>query len=284
MKRNNLIKRIAAAALFLICILVLASCGGNGNAAEEENPLDAGTYDDDGNWVQLAWYPDAKMNDLQDDLWTEENGFRKYKGSGYTTHTAIDVSSGQDVIDWQAVKNAGVEYAIMRVGFRTYGSGIIKTDECCYWNLKEAKKVGLKTGVYFFTQALNEQEAEEEAQFVLDMIRDVELDLPIFYDTESINYDTARTDSLSGEQLTKNAIAFCEYIKSAGYTPGIYANQMWLCNHMDLMQLEQYEIWLAKYAEKLNYPYELMAWQYTSEGKVDGISGVVDMDVIIEKK
>ena len=284
MKRH--IRKKAAALLSLLCAIVfllplLSACGGGAEAAE--NPLDAGAYDADGKFIQLAWYPDAKMNNLNDKDFVKENGYFVYKGAGRRSMICIDVSSNQDVIDWEKVKAAGVEAAIMRAGYRTYGSGIIKTDETFYWNMKHAKEAGIKTGVYFFTQAVDEAEAEEEAQFVLDMLTPFQPDLPIYYDSEEINYDNARTDSLSGEQLTANAIAFCEYIKKAGYEPGVYANQMWLCNKMDLMQLEKYKIWLAKYADELNYPYEIEAWQYSSEGNVDGISTVVDMNVYLEK-
>ncbi len=269
--------------IILASILAFSACGSRGEAQPEENPLDAGSFDADGNFIQLAWYPDADMNDLNDEDWENEDGFMVYKGKGYRSYKAIDVSSNQDVIDWEKVKAAGVEYAIMRAGYRTYGSGIIKTDECFYWNMKQAEKAGVKTGVYFFSQAVSEAEAEEEAQFVLDMLSAFDVDLPIYYDTEAITYDSARTDALSGEELTANAIAFCEYIKKAGYTPGIYANQMWLCNTMDLMQLQQYDIWLAKYADELNYPYEIQAWQFSSEGHVDGIGPAVDLDVILKR-
>ena len=269
--------------MVLALLLIAGLCACSGKADPEVNPLDAGAYDADGNFIQLAWYPNAIMNDLDDSEWVKEDGFMVYKGSGYETHKAIDVSSNQDVIDWDAVKAAGVEYAIMRAGYRTYGSGVIKTDELCYWNLKQAKKAGIKVGVYFFSQAINTEEAEEEAQFVLDLIHHTELDLPIYYDTEEINYDSARTDSLTGEELTANALAFCAYIEEAGYTPGIYGNQMWLCNKLNLLELQKYDIWLAKYAEELNYPYEIQAWQFSSEGRVDGINTAVDLDVIIEK-
>lgn len=283
MRKRRFLKLMAGVCLAAV-LLSVSACGSK-EKEETENPLEAGAYDAEGNFLQLAWYPDAKMNDIDDARWGKnEDGFLVYEGKGYKSYVAIDVSSNQEVIDWEKVKAAGVDYAIMRAGYRTYGSGIIKTDECCYWNLKEAKKAGVKTGVYFFSQAVNKREAEEEAQFVLDMIGTFKLDLPVYYDTEEITYDTARTDDLTGKQLTDNAVAFCEYIKKAGYEPGIYANQMWLCNQLDLLRLEDYGIWLAKYAEELNYPYEIEAWQYSSEGHVDGIGPAVDLDVILVRK
>lgn len=282
MKRRPYAFRCISVTLLVLLIIGLCACGIRRDA-EVVNPLDAGAYDAEGNFIQLAWYPNAKMNSLDDADWSKENGFMEYHGNDYRTYPAIDVSSNQDVINWTEVKNEGIEYAIMRVGYRTYGSGVIKSDELCYWNLKQAKAAGLKVGVYFFTQAINEEEAEEEAQYVLDQIQPFQLDLPIYYDTEEINYDTARTDNLSGEELTRNALAFCRYIENAGYTPGIYGNQMWLCNKLDLMELEQYDIWLAKYAEELNFPYEISGWQFSSEGRIDGIPTAVDLDVIIEK-
>ena len=282
MKKRNYLRRAVLAAFLVLLLAVLSGCAAK--RAEVENPLDAGAYDSEGNFIQLAWYPNAKMNSMEDSDWKKVNGFLEYQGSGYRTYPAIDVSSNQDVINWELVKKAGVEYAIMRAGYRTYGSGIIKTDEIGYWNLKQAKNAGIKVGVYFFTQAVNPEEAEEEARFVLDQIAPFELDLPIFYDTEEINYDSARTDSLTGEELTENALAFCRYIENAGYRAGIYGNQMWLCNKLDLTALEGYAIWLAKYTEELNYPYEIMAWQYSSDGRVEGIPTAVDLDVIIEKQ
>lgn len=275
--------------LVLVSVFSLAACGAekvkrSTKTDNIENPLDAGAYDGNGNFIQLDWYPDAKMNDLDDTLFKTENGFMTYTGKGYGSGIAIDVSSNQGIIDWPTVKAAGVEYAIIRVGYRTYGSGIIMIDEYAYYNLKEASKAGIKLGVYVFSQAVNAEEAEEEAQFALDMVKPYELALPIYYDTEEINYDTARTDVLTGEEHAANAIAFCEYVKKAGYTPGIYGNQMWLCNKMNLYDLEGYGIWLAKYEKELNYPYEIEAWQYSSEGHVNGIGGVVDLDVILARK
>lgn len=288
MKRKFFWRKAGLFVCLLLLFSALAGCGAKEPEPEEppaeENPLDAGTFDSNGNLIKLAWYPDAKMNSLDDAKWIHEDGFMVYQGSGYRTHKAIDVSSNQGEIDWEAVKAAGVEYAIVRAGYRTYGGAILTKDELCLSYLEGAKEAGIKVGVYFFSQAVDTEEAEEEARFTLDILEGMDLDLPIYCDTEEITYDTARTDHLSGEQLTQNALAFCKVIKQAGYTPGIYGNQMWLCNKMDLMELEEYDIWVAKYTEELNYPYELQAWQYSSEGRVEGIDTVVDLDVIIEKE
>lgn len=288
--KRRLLGIVLLVLLLVAAAMPLSSCGVEKKVKRStktddiENPLDAGVYDSNGNFIQMDWYPDAKMNDLDDTKFRTENGFVIYTGEGYQSAIAIDVSSNQGIIDWNAVKAAGVEYAIIRLGYRTYGSGIIMTDEFGYYNMKEAAKAGIKLGVYVFSQAISIEEAEEEAQFALDMVKPFELDLPIYYDTEEINYDVARTDKLSGEEHAANAIAFCDYIKKAGYTPGIYGNQMWLCNKMNLYDLEQYSIWLAKYEKELNYPYEIEAWQYSSEGHVDGIGSVVDLDVILTRK
>lgn len=277
-------KTYVRAALFIGILLLTTVFSACGKEEVVENPLDAGTFDANGNFIQLNWFPKAKMNSFDDAQWITENGFRLYGGKEYRSYVGIDVSSNQQVVDWDRVKAAGVDYAIMRAGYRTYGSGVIMADEFCYWNLLEAKRVGIKVGVYFFSQAIDEEEAKQEAKFVIDTIGHCDLDLPIYYDTEEITYDTARTDNLSGEQFTDNAIAFCEAIKKAGYEPGIYANQMWLCNKLDYMRLEKYNIWLAKYADVLNYPYAIEAWQYSNEGQVDGIGPVVDLNIIFEKK
>lgn len=199
----------------------------------------------------------------------------------------IDVSKYQYNIDWESVAEAGVEFAIIRVGYRGYGAaGNMRVDDYFEANLAGAKAAGLDVGVYFFTQAITEEEAAAEANFVLDALDDAELDLPVYFDIESISYDTGRLDAadLTPEQHTRNCEVFCETIKAAGYDAGIYANTYWLTNELDADYLEaRYPIWFANYKNKTPYQGEYHIWQYTSEAQIPGIEGYTDRNVMYSR-
>lgn len=213
------------------------------------------------------------------------NGIIKYEDSQYTSRFGIDVSKYQGKINWKKVKNAGAEFAILRIGYRGYGkSGNIKEDTCFFQNFKGAKEVGLDVGVYFFSQAVNEKEAIEEAQYVLKMLDGEKLQMPIVYDPEHILNDTARTDDVTGEQFTKNAIAFCETIRKAGYEPMVYANMLWEAYEFTMSDLAGIPIWYADYELLPQSPYEFSMWQYSQAGKIDGVSGSVDFNIQFVKR
>ncbi len=198
------------------------------------------------------------------------------------SNIGVDVSEWQENIDWVKVKESGVNYAILRVGFRGYGSGRIVEDASFRENVVAAKAAGLKVGVYFFSCALNTQEAVEEASAVLNMIAGYGIDYPIVIDIETIEGSTDRANSfnyMSANERTKIAIAFCETIKSAGYTPMVYSFKSWLEHGMYASELEQYLIWLAHIGvSQTSYAGRYDMWQYTWTGTVPGISGGVDMN------
>lgn len=191
----------------------------------------------------------------------------------------IDASAYQGDVDWPTVRAAGIEFAILRVGYRGYGkSGKLVKDEYLEKNLKGAAEAGIDIGVYFFSQAVNTQEAEEEAQFVLDAIKDYEIDLYVVYDWEYIS-DTARTANVDPRTLTDCSIAFCEKISAAGYTPMVYFNSYQAKHMMHLSELKQYDFWLAMYTDRMTFPYKVKMWQYTDSGRVPGIQGNVDINL-----
>ena len=195
----------------------------------------------------------------------------------------VDVSHHQGDIDWDAVKSAGYDFAILRIGYRGYGKeGTLNQDREFENYYKGARDAGLMVGVYFFAQAINEDEAKEEADFVLEILSGRELDLPVVYDPESILDDEARTDDVSGEQFTANTGVFCETIAADGYKPMIYANMLWEAFELDLEQLSEYPLWYADYEPVPQTPYDFVIWQYTNEGSVPGISGVCDLDIWIK--
>lgn len=202
----------------------------------------------------------------------------------YTYRLGIDVSSFQGEVDWKKVKEAGIEFAIIRLGYRGYGqAGDLCVDKQFERNIQNAQAEGLDVGVYFFAQAINEEEAVQEAEFVLQYLEGYDLQLPVVYDPESILDDTARTDDVTGEQFTKNTLAFCERIEEAGYEAMVYSNMLWEAYQFDLKQLSEYPIWYADYEELPQTPYRFSFWQYTNTGRVDGVTGDVDLDIQLIK-
>lgn len=209
-------------------------------------------------------------------------GRMTYSDSSVKTYTGIDVSVFQGDIDWDAVKNDGIDFVMLRVGYRGYGQkGIMGKDDKFDSNYEGAKKAGLKVGAYFFSQATNESEAREEAAFVLDAVRDCPLDYPIAYDWEFVDNGEARTNGMTSEDITVCAKAFCEAIKSAGKVPVIYFNCETGYFNYDLPQVKDYGFWLAEYYDTPSFYYNYKMWQYSKTGSVDGISGDVDMNISI---
>lgn len=188
----------------------------------------------------------------------------------------IDVSKHNGSIDWNAVKNSGVNYVIIRCGYRGSATGVLVEDEKFRSNIKGAAAAGLKVGVYFFSQAVNEVEAVEEASLALDLIRSYNLSYPVYMDVESAN---GRADGLDAGTRTKVIQAFCEVIRDGGYTAGVYANRTWLGSKMNVGALGNYKIWLAQYAATPTYNGRYEMWQYSSKGRIAGISGDVDLNI-----
>ena len=197
----------------------------------------------------------------------------------------VDVSTWQDTIDWNKVKAAGVEFVMIRAGFRGYGSGLLVEDNKFLTNLRGAKAAGLRVGVYFFSQAITEVEGVEEASMVISLIRKYgySLEYPITIDSELSGAagNTGRADNLSRAQRTAVCVAFCETVRNAGYSPMIYASKSWFENNLSVGSFSNYKIWLAHYTTNgapSSYTGRYEMWQYTSRGSVNGIAGNVDMN------
>lgn len=206
-----------------------------------------------------------------------------YDNEKWISHKGIDVSKYQEEIDWEQVATDDVEYAFIRLGIRGYTKGEILEDENFEDNIKGALRNDIAVGVYFFTQAVSLEEAEEEAQYVLDALEPYRVDYPVVIDVEAVSNANARTKDLTKEERTQYCIAFCEKIREAGYTPMIYGNLKTFMLMLDLEQLEDYEKWVAFYDEPLYYPYAFKVWQYTDEGSVAGIEGKVDLNISFEE-
>lgn len=195
------------------------------------------------------------------------------------TARGIDVSKFQGSIDWNAVKADGITFAIIRCGYRGYGSGALVEDSTYRANIRGAINAGLKVGVYFYSQATNEAEAVEEASMVLSLVSGYSLPLGVYYDTEKVAGDTGRADGISAAQRTACAVAFCETIRNSGYSAGVYSYASWFYNSLNFANISKYNTWIAQYRDTLSFSYKYNIWQYTGSGHVNGISKPVDMNI-----
>ncbi len=208
----------------------------------------------------------------------DKTEIQRLQNTTANSKVGIDVSKWNGEIDWDKVKNAGVEYAIVRAGYRGSKSGSLVEDPLFAANMKGAAASGMPVGIYFFTQAVNEVEAVEEASVVLSLIRDYKIDYPVFIDTEGAG-GAGRADALDPETRTLVCEAFCRTIENAGYDAGVYASRNWYNNNLYTERLENYVIWLAEYRGVPLYQGYYRMWQYTSKGRIDGIDGNVDMNI-----
>lgn len=211
-----------------------------------------------------------------EDFGYDKNGYLTCLSGG--SIPGIDVSSYQGKIDWPAVKAGGIEFVIIRAGYRGYTSGTLHADERALQNIADAKAAGLKVGAYFFSQAVSAEEAREEARFVLDLLEGVELDLPMVYDWEYIS-ETARTGNMDPKTLTACMNAFCAEIDGSGFDPMVYFNVELTKTLLDVTKLTEYPLWLAMYSDQMTFPYKINFWQYSNTGRVPGIKGNVDLNL-----
>ena len=197
------------------------------------------------------------------------------QGSG---KNGIDVSSHQGNIDWASVKAAGINFAIIRVGYRGSQTGALVEDSCFKKNIQGATANGINVGVYFFTQATTEAEAVEEASMALTLCSGYNLSYPIFVDTEN-GSGAARANGLDKGTRTACVAAFCKTIANGGRKAGVYASKSWYNNKIDASAFSNYFIWVAQYNTTCNYKGKYNMWQYSSKGSVPGIKGNVDVNI-----
>jgi len=234
-------------------------------------------------WI---WY--TPLEGVEVNPWTEESfdtsgAAPVYRGTDYATRRGIDVSEHQHEIDWRQVAASGVDYAYIRLGRRGYTEGGLFEDPFFTRNFQGASDAGLDVGVYFFSQAVSVQEAIEEADFVLARLRGHTVHLPVVYDWEKITEPDARTLDVTAEVRTQCAIAFCETVKNAGYTPCVYFNRNLGYYGYDLSRLTDYEFWFA--LPEASYPsfyYAVDSWQYSFTETVPGIDYATDMSLRFE--
>lgn len=255
-------KRLIAAAIAVLVLLVfgIGSCV----ASPHQLPKDEFVTDKTYNW---------------DNLHNNDGRYSYVENGTVKSRVGVDVSEHQHYVDWHAVVNDGIEFAFIRVGNRGTSEGAIMADEYYNYNIDAAIAAGLDVGVYFFSQSVTEEEAIEEANYVLEKIRGKNLTYPVVYDHEPIPGTSSRADGLSVEQMTANARAFCETIEDAGYNVMIYGNSRDL-NRYNLSELSEWGVWLARYETSApDRSSGFSIWQYTNSGRVDGIDTAVDLNI-----
>jgi len=253
---------------------VLAACGQPAQSSQPET-TDAPTTE------ATAAATDAPSVSFKPEDFTADDAFLYYKETEtVTAENGIDLSSYSGDADWERVKAAGVRFAMVRLGGRGYGSeGALYADDRAVEYVQGAQAAGIKTGGYFFSQATTPEEAREEAAYCKQLLGDLTPDCPVAYDLESIKDDEARTDGMTVAQTTACARAFCDEIKSYGWTPMLYAGDAEMTAKYDMTQLSDCEIWYTEYAAAPQFPYTINMWQYSNTGAVDGIEGNVDLDI-----
>lgn len=236
---------------------------------------------DNNNYCFVERDPSLAMHPyLTENLSIGEDGeFVYYEDGQPVSHKGIDVSSFQGAINWQKVAADGVEFAIIRMGLRGFGNGRLVVDEYFEQNMRGALDAGLDVGVYFFTAAIDEAEAVEEAEFLLEAMEPFGIRCTVVIDIEDVNNKDARINDLTAEQRTDICVAFCERIKEAGYTPMIYGNLKSFIVMLELSRLEAYDKWFAAYTPYFYYPYDFEIWQYSESGSVDGVRDDVDLNI-----
>lgn len=229
---------------------------------------------------------DEILNTWENDSSKYSTAFSKYYHNpmfnDVVRRNAIDVSIFQYDIDWKKVKADGIDYAIIRIGGRYYGGGGLYPDDYFEKNYKEARAAGVKVGIYFYSQAKNEEEAREEVDYFMDILDGRDLDMPVYMDYECPS--GSRISKMDKTQGTKNVIAFCKAVESYGYEAGFYSYPAFINKYVNPSQISgTYAVWVAHYHKYCSYAYDYDMWQYTSGGKVNGISGRVDMNFYYDK-
>lgn len=236
-----------------------------------------------GYFFRTEFHEDWPQNDYDQNAFEMVDDRMTYSSDQYTYRLGIDVYDAYSHIDWNAVKDDGYDFAFVRLGYRGYAYPSLERDGMVINNLLGANRAGLDVGVYFFSQAITETEAEEEADYVLKILQGdgyspEYVKMGVAYDPEYIGSRSARSTDLSGDQITKNARAFCDKIRDAGYKAYIYSNMVWEDRNFDLSELSDLDIWYADYTAYPQSPYKFSIWQY-GHGKSAGVEGAVDVNI-----
>lgn len=229
-------------------------------------------------WVLISPYLPKHDYDFTK-LVCQSDRMKYFENGNQSSFEGIDLSEIQNYVDFVEVKKTGIDFVMLRVGARGYGTGQLILDEYIVDNLKRATDAGLEVGVYFFSQAVSTEEAVEEANMVIETLGDYRISYPVAFDMEKITGDTSRTDTLSKSEKTQIAKAFLDTIEAAGYKAILYGDKEWLIRQIDMSKLTSYDIWLSQETDIPDYPYRFTMWQYNKSARVDGVSGYVNLNI-----
>ena len=280
-------RRISPAYLLLplAALLVLAAVAAQLRRPAEPTPEPAPEYvevNDGVNRVTITPAEGVATSRVRQEDFAVSDGVVSYTGAACRARQGVDVSEHQGEIEWDRVAGDGVEFALLRIGYRGGTEGRLNTDARFEENYRLARAAGLDVGVYFFSQATGEEEALAEADCVLQALEGRKLDLPVFFDWEVAEIEGARSAGVDGDTVSRCAEAFCRRIAAGGYRAGIYFNRQQGYYDYDLAALDDYAFWVSDPNDWTDFYYAVSLWQYSFTGRVEGISGQVDRDLLFE--
>ena len=247
----------------------------------EPDPHEGQVYINDG--ANMVWHTPLEgvpVSGVEQDEFVRDGERIRYTGASYATRWGVDVSNYQGRIDWQSLKQQGIEFAYLRLGMRGYGEqGTLYNDRSFAQYYEGAKAAGIDVGVYFFSQAITVREAADEALYALELLDGRTLDLPVYYDWEPVSAEDSRTAGYDCCYLTAGAAAFCNVIERGGYASGVYLNRQQGYYRYDLRSLAGRSLWVADYADYPDFYYAYDVWQYEHQARLDGVSEIVDLNL-----
>lgn len=253
------------------------------NSEDEKDKLEFIDKNGESVWYEILSNVNKHEYDLKNSLNLGEKDRLYYQKDNKKGYTGIDISKENVVEDFAKVKNDGIDFIMLRVGFRGYSSGGLQLDDNFVQNISAVNANNIYAGVYFESQAINEQEAIEEANFSVGAVGNSNIRYPIAISFVSDSGEAARSEKLSMKERTKIAKAFCDTVKQYGYNPVIKASRDDLISKFNLEDLNDYDIWISDYAYPTDYPYDFSMLEYTADGTVDGIVGNIPMNISFVK-
>lgn len=231
-------------------------------------------------WVLISPYLKKNIYDFSN--LSESSNLKKYTENGKKiSRSGVNISKHSGTVNFKSLKTAGIDYVMLRLGARGYGTGQISLDDNFVENIEDAIEAGLDIGIYFYSQAINQEEATQEANFVTQNLEPYKahINYPVAFDMENVANDRARIDGLSRDDKTIITATFLSGVQAAGYIPMLYGNKEWLIKNIDLTKLQDYDVWLSEDSNTPDYPYLYTMWQYTAAGDIGGVSGDVGLNI-----
>ena len=231
-------------------------------------------------WVLISPYLTKNTYDYTN--LSESANLKRYTENGKkTSYVGIDISKHNESVNFRSLKAAGIDYVMLRLGARGYSTGQMSLDDNFVGNIEAAIDAGLDIGIYFYSQAINQEEAVQEVNFIVQNLEPYRehITYPVALDMENVSNDKARIDELSRDDKTTISASFLSGVRAAGYNPMIYGNKEWLIKNIDLAKLQDYDVWLAQDEDIPDYPYQFVMWQYTTTGVVNGVKGDANLNI-----